>query len=173
MFFNEYKTDENGNVTDEPLNPTYDEKEPLFQKAEFYIMDETRNLTGIDEYISEYIEKNNKTIKEIELQEAKWKIPGWLAVKLNFIKFDNFLIDFELTQLPKFKDKESGSDIKFDLSYRIYMSDGFYDKQDEPEITVKVSGLPGETKTLTLDKNSLVELPNGQVYVSTNIESVT
>lgn len=39
-------------------------------------MDETRNLTGIDEYISEYIEKNDKTIKELELQEAKWKIPG-------------------------------------------------------------------------------------------------
>lgn len=44
------------------------------QKTEFYIMDENRNLTNIDEYIQEHLAYKSSAMSEDD--EVRWKIPG-------------------------------------------------------------------------------------------------
>ena len=105
------------------------------QKTEFYIMDENRNLTNIDEYIQEHLAYKSSAMSEDD--EVRWKIPGWLAVKLCFPDIDNFLINFTTGNSPNFKDDNASAELNINLKFRTLMSDGLYKGSGE-EVSASV-----------------------------------
>lgn len=143
------------------------------QKTEFYIMDENRNLTNIDEYIKEHLKHYTGKMSTTKEDEVRWKIPGWLAVKLCFPDLDNFLINFKLTKEPAFKVDGEPSNMSFALGFRAIMSDGLYTgNTTDPQMHVKykiklVSTKGTETEITYLDTpftSEKVDMPNGQYY---------
>lgn len=143
------------------------------QKTEFYIMDENRNLTNIDEYIKEHLKHYTGNMSTTKEDEVRWKIPGWLAVKLCFPDLDNFLINFKLTKEPSFKVDGEPSNMSFALGFRAIMSDGLYtgnttDPQMHVEYKIKLVSTEGaETEITYLDTpftSEKVDMPNGQYY---------
>ena len=175
------KFDTNGNPIIEIRN-TGKLKTYPYQKTEFYIMDENRNLTNIDEFIKNHIvHKSQPMGGTTEDDEVRWKIPGWLAVKLCFPELDNFLINFITGNTPNFKTDKEPADISINLKFRMLMSDGLYKDNIIPDINANVRytiSINNEQQPLAENsivnfKDEYVNMANGQYYFNTDEKKFT
>ena len=149
--------DEDGNVIKETVI-TGIKQEP-FQKTEFYIMDENRNLTNIDEYIQEHLAYKSSAMSKND--EVRWKIPGWLAVKLCFPDIDNFLINFTTGNSPNFKGDNIPAELNINLKFRTLMSDGLY----KGPVEIKEVDSEGKETTKNIQAKVIYEVTLDQTYV--------